>query len=190
MSDDRSRTNPQPHAAAPRVGVGRWIAGLAARASEPDAKWATAITLAVMLAVLALGSRPLASDVRLDLRQGDAVGGLSQLTLVGFSIVRPFGRVLPDQPGRRDLSIISNRPYPERFELVIEGWTLRPGQPVALEVTLGDARGRARFGGDPSTKRVALENPGRGRVLNLALGHDDKLAVRTIAIEVPGEAGR
>lgn len=164
------------------AGARAWAFGLARRASEPDARWAAVITVAVAVAVLALGSRPLSRGFELDLRQGDTVGGLSQVTLVGFSIVRPFGRVLPDRPGRRDLRIISNRPYPDQFELVIEGWTLRPGQPVELEATLGDARGSARFGADPSTRRIAFANPDAERVLSLALGPDDKLAIQKIAV--------
>jgi len=175
----------QEHAA--RVGVAGWIRGLVARASEPDARQAAIVTLVVAVAVFALGARPLQGGFELDLRDGDAVGGWQQITLVGFSIVRPFGRVLPDQPGRSDLRIISNRPLPDRFELVIEAWTLRPGHPVDLEVALGGTSASERFGADAVTRRMSFENASGARVIELVLAPEDKLAVRRISVVESGD---
>jgi hypothetical protein len=170
------------------VGVRGWVRGLVTRAGEPDVRQAAACTLAVLALVFALASLPQSGGFEMDLRAGDDVGGWDQLTLVGFSINRPFGRFVPDQPGRHDVRIISNRPLPERFDLELTAWTLRPGEPVDLEVRLGDQTRTHRFGADETTSRMSFTNAGRARVIELVLGAQDKLAIQRVAV-VESSAG-
>jgi len=193
MADAAPPTTSPEHAATPRVGVAGWVRGLLARATEPDVRHAAALSIVVVIIVFAAGRLPLRGDFELDLRAGDAVGGWSQVTLVGFSVNRPFGRFIPDQPGRTDLRIISNRPLPERFELELSAWTLRPGHPVELGATLGDETRTQRFGADETTGRFRFTNASGAREIELSLAEGDKLAIERIAVRdtggrsVPGE---
>jgi hypothetical protein len=186
---DAANAPPDAEAVTERTGVAGWLRGLVARAREADVRHAVAVTAVVVIAVVLLGRVPLGGDVELDLRAGDAVGGWTQLTLVGFSVNRPFGRFVPDQPGRRDLRIVSNRPLPERFELELVAWTLRPGHPVLLEATVGTETRTRRFGADATRARLAFANPTGARTIALALGDDDKLAVEHLAIRATQGTG-
>ena len=186
---DAANGPPPDDGSAVRVGFEGWVRGLVARAGEADIRQAAAVTLVVVLTVAALSRLPLQGDVALDLREGDAVGGWVQLTLVGFSVNRPFGRFIPDQPGRSDVRIVSNRPLPERFELELVAWTLRPGHPVSLEMQVGDETRTQRFGAESTTARIDFTNASGARTIELGVGDDDKLAIERVAIRgVPGGA--
>lgn len=155
---------------------------LLTRLRDADFRAAAGITVLVTIGVFLLGNPPLRGGFHLDLREGDAVGGWNQVTLVGFSITQPFGRSLPSRPGREGLRIVSNRPLPRLFELEIEGWSLAPKPQTPLEVRVGQATHVLRFDPEPHSRRVELQNPDGERTIYLRLEEAGAIAVRLIAV--------
>ena len=155
---------------------------LAGRMQDYDNRVGAAVALAICVAVFLLASFPLTDVFDLDLREGDEVGGWSQLTLVGFTVAKPFGRSIPDQPGREDLRIISNRPLPAVFDLALDAWWLDAQPDGDLEISVDESTGRMSFGTRPATVRARFENPAGARTIRLHLPPEARLAVRRVAL--------
>ena len=95
---------------------------------------AAVVTLAVALAVFALGRVPLPVGSGVDLRAPDRVDGRVQATPLGFSPPAPGGRYLESGHGR----LIWNRPLPARFTLALDVAADTPGTRVVVSLG-GDA---------------------------------------------------
>jgi len=152
------------------------------RTRDYDNRVGAGLTLAIAVAVLLLGSIPLRAGLELDLREGDDVGGWNQLTLVGFTVAQSFGRSIPDQPGRQDLRIVSNRPLPSAFDVELEGWWIEAQPEGELEIAVDERWSGVSFGTEPTTASVRLQNPGGARTIRLRLSSAAELAVRRIAV--------
>jgi hypothetical protein len=149
----------------------------------PTEAWlAWSIAALVAAGVFLLARFPLRGGIELDLTRGDDVGGWSQLTLVGFSVSGPRGRILPSEPGRQDLRIVSNRPLPAGFDVEIEAWSVRGEPPTPLEVAIGGESETLHFEREARAGTVRLRNPEGSRTISLRLEPERSLGVRRIAV--------
>jgi hypothetical protein len=151
---------------------------------NPEARAAAVITAGVALVVGALARVPLRGDVLVDLREGDRVGGLRQVTVVGFWVPTADGRETRGSRAR----VIFNRPLPAAFELRVAARSIRPDE-IPVEVHVGDTVSRAAFGRAFTEVVLAVDNPTSAREVALALPPNATLTVRTVAVRPVAEGG-
>lgn len=156
------------------------------RFRDHDMRMAALITAGMLAVVLIAGQIPLRRGFEIDLRAPEAVGGVVQVSLVGFSVTRDFGRTAPTPADRLDVRIIANRPLPPSFELTLVGWWEDDGPETDIGVGLGNDRRSLHFGSEAVTRSVELENPDGLRVIELALPRDRTLAVQKIEVRMLG----
>lgn len=159
---------------------------IGSRLGDPDVRVAAGLTCLVALLVLAIGRVPLSHGIQLDLREGDRIGGASQLWVVGFSMSREFGRVAPEPVAQADVRIVANRPLPERFELTLEAWWMKGATGDMLGVGLGDQRHAVPLPDEAENVTLHFSNPDALRVIDLRIPDGDRLALRRVDLRIPG----
>jgi hypothetical protein len=122
---------------------------------------AAAITLAIALAVLALGRVPQPGGSEVDLRVPERVDGWTQASLFGFGAATDQGRPLEAIPAR----IVWNRPLPEHFTLALDAVAETPR--AQLRVWLGDRQELVSLSRRGPTN-LEFDNPQGLRELRLA----------------------
>ncbi len=155
---------------------------VAASLRSPEARAAAMITAGVALVIGALARVPLRGDVVVDLREGDRVGGLRQVTVIGFWVPTADGRETRGPRAR----VIFNRPLPATFELRIAARSVHPEE-IPVEIHVGDAVSRAVFGRALADAAVAIDNRARAREVTLVLPADATLTVQTVAVRSVAE---
>jgi hypothetical protein len=151
---------------------------------NPEARAAAVITAGVALVVGALARVPLRGDVVVDLREGDRVGGLQQVTVIGFWVPTADGRETRGTQPR----VIFNRPLPTAFELRISARSVRPEE-IPVEIHVGETVSSATFGKDFAEATLDVDNPTGARQVGLALPRNATLTVRTLAVHPVADAG-
>jgi hypothetical protein len=162
---------------------GNWLASL--RSSYVGASlqkletWiAIGVTAAVTIAVAVVShtTQPLPVDVDFTVQRSN--GPPLGYTLLGFSMPAPSGSETQGQVAR----IILPRSLPERFELVIEGRTVRPERDTKALVRVAETALEHHFPRVPGIGRLAVQHARSTREIELVMMPGQALEIKRVAI--------